>query len=158
MPWNRLDEDGSPLDRWQTVVDQAIAEAQERGEFDDLPGAGKPLQLEENPFAGDSALGFRVLKNAGMAPPWIEADREMSAASSSLDAVLDRARREFARSHEQESPTTDTRAAPPSRRFRFFPWRSAAPAPVASRIGGSDLEPRRQRGRRAYLDEAAAAR
>ncbi len=155
MPWNRLDDDGSPLDRWKTVVDQAIAEAQERGEFDDLPGAEKPLQLEENPFAADAALGFRVLKNAGMAPPWIEADREMSAGSRELDELLDRAKRQLLRRHEQEPSANDTRSAAPSRRCRLLPWRSAATAPVASRIAAPDLEPLRQRWRRAYLDQAA---
>ena len=29
--------------RWESPVERAIREAQERGEFDDLPGAGKPL-------------------------------------------------------------------------------------------------------------------
>ncbi|MFE3453505.1 DUF1992 domain-containing protein [Nonomuraea sp. NPDC059194] len=30
-------------DRFETLIDRQIREAQERGEFDDLPGAGKPL-------------------------------------------------------------------------------------------------------------------
>jgi len=30
--------------RWESPVEKAIREAQERGEFDDLPGAGKPLR------------------------------------------------------------------------------------------------------------------
>ncbi|GAA4396700.1 DUF1992 domain-containing protein [Fodinibacter luteus] len=34
-------EDERP--RWESPVERAIREAQERGEFDDLPGAGKPL-------------------------------------------------------------------------------------------------------------------
>ncbi len=29
--------------RWESPVEKAIREAQERGEFDGLPGAGKPL-------------------------------------------------------------------------------------------------------------------
>ncbi len=32
--------------RYESPVERAIREAQERGEFDDLPGAGKPLRLE----------------------------------------------------------------------------------------------------------------
>lgn len=32
-----------PLSRYESLVDQQIREAAERGEFDDLPGAGKPL-------------------------------------------------------------------------------------------------------------------
>jgi hypothetical protein len=32
------------MDPWESPVERAIREAQERGEFDDLPGAGKPLR------------------------------------------------------------------------------------------------------------------
>jgi DnaJ homologue, subfamily C, member 28, conserved domain len=32
-------------DRYESAVDKAIREAQERGEFDNLPGAGKPLRI-----------------------------------------------------------------------------------------------------------------
>ena len=34
--------------RWESPVDRQIREAQERGEFDDLPGAGKPLDLSDS--------------------------------------------------------------------------------------------------------------
>ncbi len=33
------------MDQFETPVERAIREATERGEFDDLPGAGKPLRL-----------------------------------------------------------------------------------------------------------------
>jgi len=33
----------SPHSRFESIVDQQIRMAQERGEFDDLPGLGKPL-------------------------------------------------------------------------------------------------------------------
>ncbi len=33
--------------RWESPVERAFREAQERGEFDDLPGAGKPLDLHD---------------------------------------------------------------------------------------------------------------
>ncbi len=32
---------------WESPVDRQIREAQERGDFDDLPGAGKPLDLSD---------------------------------------------------------------------------------------------------------------
>jgi hypothetical protein len=35
--------------RWESWVDRQIREAQERGEFDDLPGAGKPLPDLDRP-------------------------------------------------------------------------------------------------------------
>jgi hypothetical protein len=36
-------EMSDPLSRFESVVDQQIRAAQERGDFDDLPGKGKPL-------------------------------------------------------------------------------------------------------------------
>jgi hypothetical protein len=41
--------------------------------------------------AGERALGFRVLRNAGVAPPWIEADKEVRALLADRDALLGRA-------------------------------------------------------------------
>jgi hypothetical protein len=36
--------------RWETWIDRQIREAEERGEFDDLPGAGKPIPDLDKPF------------------------------------------------------------------------------------------------------------
>ncbi len=36
--------------RWESVVDRQIREATERGEFDDLPGAGKPIEGLDRPY------------------------------------------------------------------------------------------------------------
>lgn len=58
------------LDHW---MEQMIQEAQKRGEFDNLPGKGKPLNLHQSdPFAGPDELVYRTLKEAGFAPEWVE--------------------------------------------------------------------------------------
>jgi hypothetical protein len=36
--------------RWESWIDHQIREAEERGEFDDLPGAGKPIPDLDKPF------------------------------------------------------------------------------------------------------------
>ena len=36
--------------RWESWIDRQIREAEERGEFDDLPGAGKPIPDLDKPF------------------------------------------------------------------------------------------------------------
>ena len=64
----------SPRD-WESAIDQQIREAQEQGKFDNLPGKGKPLDLSTNPFAQDQELAFKILKDAGHAPEWIEAGK-----------------------------------------------------------------------------------
>jgi Domain of unknown function (DUF1992) len=80
------------LEEWETWVDKAIAEARERGEFDILPGHGKPLHIEESPFAGGREVAFGILKNAGIAPYWVELNKEISQLAVGLDQTLDRAR------------------------------------------------------------------
>ncbi len=60
---------------WEKWIDQHIREAQERGEFDNLPGAGKPIDLTPNPHAKGQELAYKVLKDAGFAPEWIELDK-----------------------------------------------------------------------------------
>lgn len=63
------------LPSWEDWIDQQIQIAQERGEFDNLPGKGQPLDLAQNPYARDRELAFKVLKDAGCAPEWIELDK-----------------------------------------------------------------------------------
>ena len=49
------------------------------------------LPIEDDSAAGERALGFRVLRNAGVAPPWIEADKEVRDLLAQRDALLARA-------------------------------------------------------------------
>lgn len=52
------------------LAERKIAEAVSRGELDDLPGAGKPLDLEDDAsIPEDLRVAYRILKNAGFAPP-----------------------------------------------------------------------------------------
>lgn len=60
---------------WESWIDQQIREAQDRGAFDQLPGRGRPLDLTPNPFAQDQELAFKILRDAGYAPEWIELDK-----------------------------------------------------------------------------------
>ena len=45
---------------WESWIDQQIREAQERGEFDNLPGKGRPLDLTPNPHARERELEFNI--------------------------------------------------------------------------------------------------
>jgi len=61
-----------------SLVERRIREAQERGEFDDLPGSGAPLALDDDPLVPeDLRVPYRLLKNAGFIPPELEAFREI---------------------------------------------------------------------------------
>jgi len=76
---------------WESWIDQQIREAQERGEFDNLPGKGQPLDLTPNPYAQEQELVYKILKDAGCAPEWIELDK-------AIRGKLERARSALARS------------------------------------------------------------
>ena len=73
---------------WEKWVDQQIREALERGEFDNLPGAGKPIDLTPNPYAQGQDLSFKILKDAGFAPEWIELDKTIRRKLQSARAAL----------------------------------------------------------------------
>jgi DnaJ homolog subfamily C member 28 len=68
---------GKPKDgqSWESWIDGQIQEAAARGAFEDLPGRGRPLDLSSNPYALDQELAFKILKDAGCAPEWIELDK-----------------------------------------------------------------------------------
>jgi hypothetical protein len=76
---------------WETLVERQIREAIAQGQFDNLPHQGEPLPNDDNPYAGDMGLAFHVLKGAGVAPPWIESDKEVRALIGRRDAILARA-------------------------------------------------------------------
>jgi hypothetical protein len=67
--------DERPWERW---VDKIIREAQEEGLFDDLPGSGRPINWEDESWVDeDWVVAFRLMRQHGYAPEWIELNREI---------------------------------------------------------------------------------
>jgi DnaJ family protein C protein 28 len=64
---------------WSDLIEDLLEEARARGDFDNLPGKGQPLRLDDNPYAGDRALAYSLLENNNLAPPEIERGREIDA-------------------------------------------------------------------------------
>jgi DnaJ homolog subfamily C member 28 len=93
-PASRIDEHGhrQVAPTWESLVERQIREAMEDGRFDALPYRGEPIPLDDDALAGDRAMAFHVLRNAGAAPPWIEADKDVRALLARRDAVIERAR------------------------------------------------------------------
>lgn len=92
-PPNRIDEQGirHVAPTWESLVDRQIREAMDDGRFDDLPFTGRPLPNPDDSAAGEWAMAYRVLRNAGGAPPWIEADKETRLLLERRNAILRRA-------------------------------------------------------------------
>ncbi len=60
------------------LVERRIQEAMANGEFDNLRGHGKPLLFNTNPYLDPAQeLAFGLLQNNGLAPDWIERDKEI---------------------------------------------------------------------------------
>ena len=74
----------------ELIAERKIAEAIAQGEFDDLPGAGKPLDLEEDPLVPeDQRMANRILKNAGYVPREVEESAKGTKKLSLLNARIE---------------------------------------------------------------------
>ena len=63
---------------FEALAEQKIREAAEHGEFADLPGQGRPLDLTGDPLVPeDLRVAYRILKNAGCLPPQLEAQNDI---------------------------------------------------------------------------------
>jgi hypothetical protein len=61
------------------LAEQRIAEAVSRGELEGLPGAGRPLELDDDTLIPEELrLAYRILKNAGFVPPEVEMLNEIA--------------------------------------------------------------------------------
>lgn len=61
------------------IVEEKIRQAQEEGMFDDLPGKGKPLKLDDDSkVAPHLRASYRILKNAGILPPQMQIRKDIN--------------------------------------------------------------------------------
>jgi hypothetical protein len=66
------------MDIFSKIAEQRIREAMENGEFDNLEGMGRPLDLsDESWIPEDLRMAYRVLKNAGCLPAELELRKEV---------------------------------------------------------------------------------
>lgn len=78
------------MDWVSSIANERIREAQAAGEFDDLPGKGKPLPPDElASVPEDLRVGYRLLKNAGAIPPELELRKEMTTLEDLLRCCRD---------------------------------------------------------------------
>jgi len=105
-----IDKDAPPSTkyrgkRYYDYVDEQIRMAEERGDFHNLRGAGKPLELDSNPYVGEKSMGYGLLKSNGFAPAEIELGNE-------IRRELERAEAKLAKLRHQ-SRTLRSRRIPP---------------------------------------------
>jgi DnaJ family protein C protein 28 len=63
---------------FERIAERKIEEAIEEGLFDNLPGKGQPLNLDDDPMTPPHLRAAnKILKNAGVLPGWMQADIEI---------------------------------------------------------------------------------
>jgi hypothetical protein len=82
---------------FETIAEQRISEALARGDFEDLPGAGQPLDLEEDLLVPeDLRMAYRILKNAGYVPPEVHTLNEIGALERLVQSLGEGEQRDIA--------------------------------------------------------------
>jgi hypothetical protein len=78
------------LPGYEKIVEQRIKEAMEKGEFDNLPGKGKPLLLDDDSHVPeDLRLAYKMLKNADCLPPELLEKKEILQMEDMLATIPD---------------------------------------------------------------------
>jgi hypothetical protein len=76
------------------IAEEKIRDAMRAGAFDNLPGACRPLALDDDTLIPeDLRMAYRILKNAGCVPPEIEARKEAATLRKLVAAATDDAAR-----------------------------------------------------------------
>lgn len=148
---------------WDSWVDEAVQEAQERGDFDNLPHHGQPITIVETPFAPEMNAALTMLKNAGYAPTWMELDRDITRLKEEMTSFLERSAAYLCtKALELERDPMLAVDELPGRRVGFRVWlkrflniAAEVDAPVQRRLTLDDLAMIRSRMRDQYLERAA---
>lgn len=75
---------------FQRIAEKRIEKAIRNGVFDDLPGAGKPLELEDDSHVPeDLRIAYKILKNANFVPPEVSLRKEIAKAEDLLAGMED---------------------------------------------------------------------
>jgi hypothetical protein len=70
------------------IIEERIRRAQQKGEFENLEGSGKPLVFENDAHvAGELRLAYKILKNADCLPPEVELKKEIERTEDLLDGM-----------------------------------------------------------------------
>lgn len=89
----------------EIIAERKIEQAMEEGAFDNLPGAGQPLALDEEWFVPpEMRPAVRLLKSAGVLPDWMERAREIERLREECTQLWQIAECEYPRMKATDSP------------------------------------------------------
>lgn len=145
------------IDSWDDYAQDQLNDAIARGEFDNLPGNGKPISIWMTDVNPEHDLAFSRLKQAGYRPVWMELDYAVAQERAALDARLDAADATIRQLVAQLQTTPTPAPAPPTSllgRIRHWLALDLAIAPPA-RLTVTDVIARREQLRAEVLAQAA---
>lgn len=75
---------------FEQIIEARIKKAQDEGAFENLPGAGQPLDLEDDRhIPEDLRMAYKVLKNADCLPPELQLRKEIRRTEDLLVGMTD---------------------------------------------------------------------
>ncbi|AAS97831.1 DnaJ family domain-containing protein [Nitratidesulfovibrio vulgaris] len=78
------------MDAITLIAEKRITEAQEEGAFENLPGTGKPLSIEDDSLIPeDLRMAYKILRNAGYLPSEIQDRKEVQTMLELLENCAD---------------------------------------------------------------------
>jgi hypothetical protein len=76
------------MDIFQKIAERKIHEAIEKGELENLPNAGMPIKMDDDPnIPQELRIAYRILKNAGYLPPELELRNEILSLRKLIDTL-----------------------------------------------------------------------
>lgn len=126
---------------WGRIVEEQIRDAQQKGEFNNLAGEGKPLVSndEETALEGDLRMAHHILKNADALPLWIEINKEITAQQEFCRTLLARIA-DMPQSHRRRKLVADYRTAAKALNDRILHFNCICPAPHLLAKAPVDIE------------------
>src|SRR5207237_8007296 len=117
-------ETGGMGTNWSLIAERHIQEAIEEGKVDDLPGNGKPLNLEEDMSTPPHLrVANRILKNAGVLPDWMQLDAEIDRERENVRKTYERLEQEYPRRKSRAlAPPGSVIGDPAKRKLDFAKW------------------------------------
>jgi DnaJ homologue, subfamily C, member 28, conserved domain len=79
---------------FERIVEEKIRQALQNGAFENLPGAGKPLRLDDDSMVPpDLRMAYKLLKDAHCLPPELELHKEILQMKDLLRGIDDESER-----------------------------------------------------------------
>ena len=85
----------------ESVIDQIIRDSMAQGRFKNLPGEGKPLNLEEDQYTPPHLrLAHKILSDNDMVPEWIAEGKDLDTTRKVLLSAIQKAAKHYLSSYE----------------------------------------------------------